>query len=77
MLYMLPPLMSFHIASAPFYTTHVHMPTPDEVQTKICNNPRFWPYFKDVIGALDRSHIMGGNVHRMEIMDTAQRALHK
>jgi len=44
-------------SSAPFYTTHVHMPTPDEVQTEIRNNPRFWPYFKNAIGALDGSHI--------------------
>ncbi|KIM59389.1 hypothetical protein SCLCIDRAFT_90533, partial [Scleroderma citrinum Foug A] len=44
-------------SSAPFYTTYVHMPAPDKVQAEIWSNPRFWPYFKDVIGALDGSHI--------------------
>ena len=44
-------------SSAPFYTTYIHMPAPDEVQAEIRSNPRFWPYFKDVIGTLDGSHI--------------------
>ena len=44
-------------SSVPFYTTYVHMPAPDKVQAEIWSNPRFWPYFKDVIGALDGSHI--------------------
>ena len=33
------------------------MPAPDEVQAEIRSNPRFWPYFKDVIGTLDGSHL--------------------
>jgi len=33
------------------------MPAPDADQTEIRNNPRFFPYFKDVLGALDSSHI--------------------
>jgi len=44
-------------SSAPFYTSYVHMPAPDADQTEMHNNPRFFPYFKNVIGALDGSHI--------------------
>ncbi|KIJ11458.1 hypothetical protein PAXINDRAFT_37254, partial [Paxillus involutus ATCC 200175] len=49
--------MTIIFSSAPFYTKYVHMPADDEIHTKICTNPRFWPFFKDAIGALDGSHI--------------------
>lgn len=45
-------------SSPPFYTTHVHLPTADSpISMKIRNNPKFWPFFKDALGALDGSHI--------------------
>jgi hypothetical protein len=44
-------------SSAPFYTTYVHLPDDNEVHPKIHDNPRFWPFFKYAIGALDGSHI--------------------
>lgn len=45
-------------SSQPFYTKYVHLPTAnDPVSPKIRNNPRFWPYFKDALGALDGCHI--------------------
>lgn len=49
--------MTIIFSSAPFYTKYVHMPADDEIHTKIRTNPRFWPFFKDAIGALDGSHI--------------------
>ena len=33
------------------------MPDDDEIHTKIRTNPRFWPFLKGAIGALDGSHI--------------------
>jgi len=48
-------------ASPPFYTTHVYLPddsdSDDGVPGEIWNNPKFWPYFKNAIGAIDGSHI--------------------
>src|SRR5882757_405952 len=45
-------------SSYPFYTKYVQLPTADDlVSPKIRNNPKFWPYFKDALGALDGSHI--------------------
>ena len=45
-------------SSPPFYTTYVHLPTANSpTPIKICNNPKFWPFFKDALGALDGSHI--------------------
>jgi hypothetical protein len=64
--------MLFIFSSPPFYTTYVcqpiaNHPPPDE----ILNNPKFWPFFKDAIGALDGSHIhtspLPQNGHRTEI----------
>jgi hypothetical protein len=39
-----------------FYSKYVHLPS-DEVSQRIHENPKFWPFFKDTIGALDGSHI--------------------
>jgi len=45
-------------SSPPFYTKYVHLPTADDpVPSHIHNNPKFWPFFKDTLGALDGSHI--------------------
>lgn len=44
--------------SPPFYTTYVHLPEPqDPIPSEILNNPKFFPYFKDALGAIDGSHI--------------------
>ena len=46
-------------SSPPFYTNHIILPTGTEpVPPQICNNPKFWPYFKDAIGAIDGSHFL-------------------
>jgi DDE superfamily endonuclease len=45
-------------SSNPFYTNHVHLPVVgDPPPPEISKKPKFWPYFKDAIGALDGSHI--------------------
>lgn len=50
--------MLFIFSSAPFYTKYVNLPTAESlILPRICKNPKFWPYFKDVLGALDGSHI--------------------
>ncbi|KIN96156.1 hypothetical protein M404DRAFT_48269, partial [Pisolithus tinctorius Marx 270] len=47
----------FIFSLSPFYDAYVHMPAVDEVQSGIREDPRFWPFFQDAIGALDGSHI--------------------
>ena len=48
----------FVFSSVPFYTKYVHLPTSDDAPpAEIQWNPKFWPFFKDVIGAIDSSHI--------------------
>jgi len=37
--------------------TYVHLPDGNTVPNDKWNNPKFWPYFKDALGALDGSHI--------------------
>ena len=50
--------MVFIFSSPPFYTRHVRLPTADDpIPSKICKNSKFFPFFKDAIGALDGSHI--------------------
>ena len=45
-------------SSPPFYTTHVQLPTAgSDVPPQIRHNPKFWPFFKDCLGAIDGSHI--------------------
>jgi DDE superfamily endonuclease len=45
-------------SSNPFYANHVHLPVVgDPPPPEIAKNPKFWPYFKDAVGALDGSHI--------------------
>src|ERR1700720_82407 len=50
--------MLIFFSSAPFYTRYIHLPpigtpTPPE----ILNNPKFYPFFKDALGAIDGTHI--------------------
>lgn len=45
-------------SSPPFYTNHVVLPTENTpLAPQIHDNPKFFPYFKDALGALDGSHI--------------------
>jgi hypothetical protein len=48
-----------HIFSLhPFYTENVHLPGDTHpISSCIRNNTKFWPYFKNPLGALDGSHI--------------------
>jgi hypothetical protein len=42
-----------------FYTRYVLLPTTnDSVAPEIHQNLKFWPYFKDALGAIDSSHIL-------------------
>ena len=43
-------------SSPPFYTTYVQPPS-DTIQSKIRHNPKFYPFFRNAIGAIDGSHI--------------------
>ena len=50
--------MLIYFSSAPFYTDNVHLPhnhfpVPPEIQ----ENPKFFPFFKDTLGAVDDTHI--------------------
>jgi hypothetical protein len=45
------------LSSPPFYTQNVQLPdefTP--ISNRIKDNPKFWPFFKDAIGAIDGTH---------------------
>ena len=45
-------------SSPPFYTNHVKLPNANyPIPPEIQHNPKFWPYFKDALGAIDGSHI--------------------
>ncbi|KAI5982113.1 hypothetical protein EDD15DRAFT_2110912, partial [Pisolithus albus] len=47
-------------ASEPFYSKYISLPFTSSATTVhpyIRESSRFWPYFKDVIGAIDGSHI--------------------
>jgi hypothetical protein len=44
-------------SSPPFYTDHVCLPTVNEpVPPHIIENPKFYPFFKDCLGAIDGTH---------------------
>jgi len=50
--------MLIFFSSAPFYNEYVHLPlistpTPPEIE----NNPKFYPFLKDALGAINRTHI--------------------
>ena len=43
---------------APFYNQYVHLPPVDApTPPEIRNNPKFYPFFKDALGAIDGTHI--------------------
>ena len=44
-------------SSPPFYMTYVQFPTGNSTPAKIQQNPKFFLYFRDAIGAIDGSHI--------------------
>ncbi|KIK17358.1 hypothetical protein PISMIDRAFT_44378, partial [Pisolithus microcarpus 441] len=47
-------------ALEPFYSKYISLLFTSSATTphpSICENYRFWPYFKDAIGAIDSSHI--------------------
>jgi hypothetical protein len=45
-------------SSPPFYNKYVCLPrASDPCPPEIRRNPKFWPFFKDVLGAIDGSHI--------------------
>ena len=48
--------MACILSSPPFYSTYIHPPS-DSPSPYLQNNPKFWPFFKGVIGAIDGSHI--------------------
>ena len=41
----------------PLYQLYIRFLTGESIPTKIRNNPKFFPYFQDAIGAIDGSHI--------------------
>ena len=44
-------------SSPPFYTEYVHLPqVGDEMPDEIHENPKFFPFFQDAIGAMDGTH---------------------
>ena len=50
--------MLIFFSSAPFYTQYVHLPPIDApTPPEILNNPKYFPFFKDALGAIDGTHI--------------------
>jgi DDE superfamily endonuclease len=48
----------FILSSEPFYSKYVHLPTAGTpLPHHFRRNPKFWPFFKDALGAIDGSHI--------------------
>ena len=43
------------LISKEFYYRYVSLPPPDVIPPEICDNPRFYPFFKDCRGAVDGS----------------------
>ena len=44
-------------SSPPFYTDYVHLPAAgDPIAPYIKNNPKFFPFFEDAVGAMDGTH---------------------
>jgi DDE superfamily endonuclease len=55
--------MLFFFSSPPFYTTYVHQPTAeDPCPHKIQSDTKFYPFFKDTVGAIDGSHISSSHI---------------
>jgi hypothetical protein len=50
--------MLIFFSSPPFYTQYVHLPPADAPTPPIIlNNPKYYPFFKNVLGAIDGTHI--------------------
>ncbi|KAF8152633.1 hypothetical protein B0H34DRAFT_636263, partial [Crassisporium funariophilum] len=48
----------FAISSPPFYTKYVQLPKADSpVPSSILNNPKFFPFLRNALGAMDGVHI--------------------
>jgi hypothetical protein len=48
----------FILSSKPFYSKYVHLPGAETpLPHHFRHNPKFWPFFKDALGAIDGSHI--------------------
>jgi hypothetical protein len=46
------------VTSFPFYNSYVYLPPKDApIPPEIVSNPKFFPYFKNVQGALDGVHV--------------------
>ncbi|KAF9017267.1 hypothetical protein BDZ89DRAFT_905817, partial [Hymenopellis radicata] len=46
------------VSSPTFYNRHVRPPTADDpTPTEISTNRKWFPWFKDVLGAIDGTHI--------------------
>lgn len=51
--------MLFIFSSPPFYTNYVRLPNAnDPIHPNIQNNDKWYPFFKDAIGAIDGTHII-------------------
>ena len=49
--------MVYTFSNHPFYTTYLQFPTGETIPPEIRQNPKFWPYFHNALGAIDGSHI--------------------
>ncbi|KAJ7060271.1 hypothetical protein C8F01DRAFT_935379, partial [Mycena amicta] len=50
--------MTFIFSGGSFYNKYVTLPTSRDPPARyLADNPKFWPFFKNCIGALDGSHI--------------------
>jgi hypothetical protein len=46
------------LSSPPFYNDHVKLPSSESpIPPEIQNNPKFFPFFRDALGAIDGTHI--------------------
>ncbi|KAJ7084132.1 hypothetical protein C8R44DRAFT_534468, partial [Mycena epipterygia] len=46
------------VSSPPFYTKYVKLPRVDDpIPPRIADNPKWFPFFQDAIGAMDGTHI--------------------
>jgi hypothetical protein len=51
--------MLFFFSSSPFYTDNVQLPISNEpLPRRISDDPRFFPFFKDALGAIDGTHFL-------------------
>ncbi|KAJ3755866.1 hypothetical protein EV360DRAFT_24453, partial [Lentinula raphanica] len=48
----------FKLSGSEFYNRYVRMPLPDDALSDfILSNSKFYPFFKDALGAVDGTHI--------------------